>query len=256
MAVLCSGGSLSMRYYKDNPLYTRIYIFLTLITFTRTNSPVNSSCKSKPSSNLKISTPVYAQVHKSTDVSLKIRDKMINLAFVGDSGVGKSSLLFSYAIDVNPWAVPNDFTSFKTEVDVKNESFDVNIAVCNHPEKIREFGSVDAIVLCFDISKPDSLKSAKYGWMYALRYAHPKVPILLAGLKRDMRMRYRTHKVLYLNEVPQKPLKEKEGKKLANRFDNVHYIECSVVGTEPKTVIKLATKEAMLYKNPRTTSCC
>jgi len=80
-------------------------------------------------------------------------------------------------------------------------------------------------LLFFSVVNPTSAENIKEKWIAEVKSHCPNVPYFLIGTQTDQRD---NQKILEeLNERKQKPLKDKDGKKLAKEIEAVKYMECS-----------------------------
>jgi len=80
-------------------------------------------------------------------------------------------------------------------------------------------------LLFFSVVNPTSAENIKDKWIAEVKQHCPTIPYFLIGTQTDQRDNQKI--IDELNERKQKPLKEKDGKKLAKDIEAVKYMECS-----------------------------
>lgn len=102
----------------------------------------------------------------------------IKCVLLGDSGVGKTSLVVSYTTNDYPSKhTPSAFDTFFVEVCVDNRL--VHLQICdagggNEVASLRQFSypGVHVLLLCFSVVKPSSFRSLRDKWLDELSNAH------------------------------------------------------------------------------------
>ncbi|KAK8839490.1 hypothetical protein M9Y10_031846 [Tritrichomonas musculus] len=118
--------------------------------------------------------------------------KPIKCIFVGDSGVGKTSFLITCNSNSFPGeSVPTIYHNFQLEV-MKEEKKLINLVdTCRRNSDMERqysiYADADLFVLCFSITNPHSLENIEKYWFYDVRKRNPKTPIILLGMKSDLR---------------------------------------------------------------------
>ena len=87
------------------------------------------------------------------------------------------------------------------------------------------YPDTDVILLCFSVSSPDSLENIPERWVPEVKHFCPTVPVLLVGLKKDLRQC--EDEVRRLQETKQRPVTREEGQLMMERIGGVGYYECS-----------------------------
>ena len=87
------------------------------------------------------------------------------------------------------------------------------------------YPDTDVILLCFSVSSPDSLENIPERWVPEVKHFCPTVPVLLVGLKKDLRQC--EEEVRRLQETKQRPVTREEGQLMMERIGAVGYYECS-----------------------------
>ncbi|KAI0531531.1 ras-domain-containing protein [Xylaria digitata] len=84
----------------------------------------------------------------------------------------------------------------------------------------------DAILICFNITDPDSLQNVLEKWIVEVLHFCPKTPYILIGLQKDLRFDPET--LEDLERWNQKPVSPEEGENIRKKIGAFSYIECSV----------------------------
>ena len=107
------------------------------------------------------------------------------------------------------------------------------------------YPGTDAFVLCFSLVDPTSFENIESKWVSELKHHCPTVPIVLVGMKKDLRhcnnMKENGEKNIHTQR--------EEGLALAERIKAFSYIECSAkTGDNVREVFESATKAALQEK--------
>jgi len=113
------------------------------------------------------------------------------------------------------------------------------------------------ILIGFSVDSPDSLENVKHKWSEEARERCPNVPIILVGLKKDLR-----DDPLAMEEMRKKSLKfttSAEGAKMKDEIGARKYLECSsLTGDGVDDVFEAATRAALIAgdKQEKHMGCC
>lgn len=157
----------------------------------------------------------------------------INCVVVGDSTVGKTSLIVSYTSNGYPEKyVPTVHDYYTVRLTVEDRPLMlqlVDTAGQGQFEMIRRLSYPDAeiFLLCFNICDPDSFNNVRDKWVPELREYRPKVPIILVGTQVDQRNNVDVK--CRLNMKGKKPVTPDEGEHCAKKIGAKKYIECSAL---------------------------
>ena len=121
------------------------------------------------------------------------QDFLLKLLLIGDSGVGKTSLLTRFADGTfQPIGIPTIGVDFKIqEVTVDGLIFKLQIWDTAGQERFRNitttyYRGCHGVLLCFDVTKRESFENLDM-WLTELqRHAPPDVVIILVGNKCDL----------------------------------------------------------------------
>jgi small GTP-binding protein len=90
------------------------------------------------------------------------------------------------------------------------------------------YPNTDVIVVCFSVDNRDSYANVPQKWLPEVRHFCPRTPIILAGLKVDLR---NDPNVVVIGAgsrpASRKPISTAEGVELSRSIDAYRYVECS-----------------------------
>ncbi|XP_039460793.1 rho-related GTP-binding protein Rho6-like isoform X2 [Oreochromis aureus] len=92
------------------------------------------------------------------------------------------------------------------------------------------YSDSDAVLLCFDISRPDTVDGALKKWKAEIQDFCPSTRILLVGCKTDLRTDVCTR--MELSNQKQAPISHEQGSSLAKQLGAEAYLECSAFTSE------------------------
>ncbi|CAI4224779.1 unnamed protein product [Auanema sp. JU1783] len=137
--------------------------------------------------------------------------KKIKLVVVGDSYVGKTSLLFAYTKKEFSQAYASTvFDNWEINVSiegVKNGLYTVNLFDTAGQEdydilRHMSYPNTSVFLVCFSLVEPGSLKDCETIWLPEIRkYQGENVPIILVGTKEDLIDSTDSRKVVSLNQA-------------------------------------------------------
>ncbi len=82
------------------------------------------------------------------------------------------------------------------------------------------------IILCYSIDLPNSLTNVIDKWIPELRFYCPQLPIILVGMKKDLRNDAITCRRLKITQH-ERPCKIEDGEIIAQRIRAAYFFECS-----------------------------
>ena len=120
----------------------------------------------------------------------------LKCVFIGDGAVGKTSLIISYTTNGYPNEyVPTAIDTYHATVHIDGQP--LTLELCDTPgqddfDTLRPlvYPNTDVFLLCFSLVDKVSLANVQLKWVPDLRHKRSgweKVPILLVGLKKDLR---------------------------------------------------------------------
>ncbi|MBN3319236.1 RND1 protein, partial [Atractosteus spatula] len=92
------------------------------------------------------------------------------------------------------------------------------------------YSDSDAVLLCFDVSRPDTIDSALKKWKTEILDFCPSTRILLIGCKTDLRTDVCT--LMELSNQKQVPISHEQGSAMAKQLGAEAYLECSAFTSE------------------------
>ncbi|KAI3318279.1 Rho2 GTPase [Xylariaceae sp. AK1471] len=184
------------------------------------------------------------------------------LVIIGDGACGKTSLLSVFTLGYFPTHyIPTVFENYVTDCRVDGKSVQLALwdtAGQEDYERLRPLAYAKAHVLLigFSIDTPDSLDNVKHKWIEEATERCPGVPIILVGLKKDLR-----DDPVAIEEMRKKSLKfvtERQGEMAAQEVGARKYLECSSLSGEGvDDVFEAATRAALLnFKKDKSGGCC
>ena len=150
---------------------------------------------------------------------------------VGDSMVGKTHMWLRYRTNQVPTV--NMRTIHDThKIDLHAEGKDISLAVedtggYEKLDRLRPlvvYPNSNVVVICFDITQPESFKNVIDRWTPEIKYFCPGIPIILVGTKSALRKNPRILEKLRKRKSP--PISVDQGISLARRIGAATYVEC------------------------------
>ncbi|GAB7338649.1 hypothetical protein MBLNU457_5380t1 [Dothideomycetes sp. NU457] len=173
---------------------------------------------------------------------------------VGDGGCGKTCLLISYSQGVFPEKyVPTVFENYITHVEHKPSGKGVELALWDTAgqeeyDRLRplSYPETDLLFVCFAIDCPNSLENVMDKWYPEVLHFCPTTPIILVGLKSDLRNKRTCIDLLKTQGLT--PVTTAQGQAVANKMGAM-YMECSskeMIGVHEifETAIELVVAES------------
>lgn len=143
----------------------------------------------------------------------------IKIVVVGDGGVGKTSLLFTYCKAHFPDVYePTIFDTFQKVLSVdhyqKVTLTLVDTAGQEDYDRLRplSYPKTDVFLLCFALDNEESYQNIAAKWAPEVKHYSSKSKLVLVGLKHDLRS---------------KLISKKKGEKLARKISARFYMQCS-----------------------------
>lgn len=165
-----------------------------------------------------------------------VRMQSVKCVLVGDSGVGKTYLLFTYIKKTFPKEyIPGFSDTYTTQVNVDGQTLSLNLGDTAGREDYERFrllcyNQVNVIIICFSIDSPTSCENVKRKWHPEVKHHCPDVPVLLVGTKSDLRD---DQEVLEkLREQNQTAVTQQQGATMAKQIKAVKYLECASINQD------------------------
>ncbi|XP_032358359.1 zinc finger protein 134 [Etheostoma spectabile] len=160
----------------------------------------------------------------------------VKCVVVGDSGVGKTYLLFTYIKKIFPQEyIPGFYDTYTTQVNVDNQTISLDLVDSAGREEYDHvrplcYNQANVIIICFSIASPTSCVNVKSKWHPEVKHHCPNVPILLVGTKSDL---HEDHEILErLREQDQTTVTKQQGTAMAKQIKAVKYLECASINQQ------------------------
>lgn len=186
---------------------------------------------------------------------MAIQEEVIKrkIVIVGDGTCGKTSLLCVFTLGEFPEEyVPTVFENYVTDCRVDGKAVQLALwdtAGQEEYERLRPLSYADAniILIGFAIDNVESLHNTKVKWSLEVdRYARG-VPLILVGLKKDLRQ----------SNDPSKYVQYDDAVQIAREIGARKYVECSALtGEGVDSVFEVATRIGLTPQVDPSTGCC
>ncbi|KAK4454438.1 GTP-binding protein rho2 [Podospora aff. communis PSN243] len=184
------------------------------------------------------------------------------LVIIGDGACGKTSLLSVFTLGFFPTHyIPTVFENYVTDCRVDGKSVQLALwdtAGQEDYERLRPlaYSKAHVILIGFSVDTPDSLDNVKHKWVVEAQERCPDVPIILVGLKKDLRGD--PVAVEEMRKRSQRFVTESEGEHAAREIGARKYLECSSLSGEGvDDVFEAATRAALLmFEKGEGGGCC
>nr|KMM72911.1 GTP-binding protein rho2 [Coccidioides posadasii RMSCC 3488] len=171
------------------------------------------------------------------------------LVIIGDGACGKTSLLSVFTLGYFPTIVVDGRSLQLALWDTAGQE---------DYERLRPlaYSKAHVLLIAFSVDTPDSLENVKHKWIEEANERCPNVPIILVGLKKDLR-----EDPLAIEEMRRRSLRfvsPKDGSETATQIGARKYLECSsLTGEGVDDVFEAATRAALLtFDEDNRGSCC
>ncbi|KAJ3268080.1 GTP-binding protein Rho1 [Terramyces sp. JEL0728] len=175
------------------------------------------------------------------------------LVIVGDGACGKTCLLIVFSKGTFPeHYVPTVFENYVADVEVDGRRVELALwdtAGQEDYDRLRPLSYPDShvILICFAIDSPDSLENVQEKWISEVIHFCAGHPIILVGLKKDLRNDPKT--IEELRKTNHTPVTFEQGQACAQRIGAYKYLECSARYNDGvKEVFEHATRAALAKK--------
>ncbi|XP_033927421.1 rho-related GTP-binding protein Rho6 [Melopsittacus undulatus] len=158
------------------------------------------------------------------------------LVLVGDVQCGKTAMLQVLAKDCYPETyVPTVFENYTACLASEEQRVELSLwdtSGSPYYDNVRPlcYSDSDAVLLCFDISRPETLDSAAKKWKTEILDYCPNTRVLLIGCKTDLRTDLST--LMELSHQKQAPISYEQGCAAAKQLGAEGYLECSAFTSE------------------------
>ncbi|KAF4965091.1 hypothetical protein FZEAL_10804 [Fusarium zealandicum] len=192
------------------------------------------------------------------------------LVIIGDGACGKTSLLSVFTLGYFPTLttvlaallqIPTVFENYVTDCRVDGKSVQLALwdtAGQEDYERLRPlaYSKAHVILIGFSVDTPDSLDNVKHKWIEEASRLCSGVPIILVGLKKDLR-----EDPVAIEEMRKKSMRfvtENDGETISREIGAKRYLECSSLSGEGvDDVFEAATRAALLtFEKGEGGGCC
>ncbi|XP_072298994.1 rho-related GTP-binding protein RhoN [Eucyclogobius newberryi] len=173
-------------------------------------------------------TETSPRAEELTMDSLVSRCKIV---VVGDTRCGKTALLHVFAKDCYPETyVPTVFENYTASFEIDKHRIELNMwdtSGSSYYDNVRPlaYPDSDAVLICFDISRPETLDSVIKKWQGETQEFCPNAKVVLVGCKLDMRTDVNTLRELSKQRLI--PVTHEQGSTIARQMGAVAYAECT-----------------------------
>ncbi|KAJ3584226.1 hypothetical protein NHX12_014722 [Muraenolepis orangiensis] len=154
---------------------------------------------------------------------------------VGDSRCGKTALLHVFAKDCFPESyVPTVFENYTASFEIDTRRIELSLwdtSGSPYYDNVRplSYPDSDAVLVCFDIGRPETLDSVLKKWKAEIQEFCPSTKMLLVGCKSDLRTDLST--LVELSNHRRTPVSYDQASSMAKQM-SATYIECSALQSE------------------------
>ncbi|XP_056130600.1 rho-related GTP-binding protein Rho6-like [Lampris incognitus] len=158
------------------------------------------------------------------------------LVLVGDVQCGKTAMLQVFTKDCYPETyVPTVFENYTSCLELEDQRVELSLwdtSGSPYYDNVRPlcYSDTDTVLLCFDISRPDTVDSSLKKWKAEILDFCPSRQILLIGCKTDLRTDVCT--LMELSNLKLTPISNEQGTSLAKQLGAAAYLECSAFTSE------------------------
>ncbi|KAJ3607881.1 hypothetical protein NHX12_024932 [Muraenolepis orangiensis] len=158
------------------------------------------------------------------------------IVVVGDTQCGKTALLHVFAKDSYPENyVPTVFENYTASFEIDKQRIELNMwdtSGSAYYDNVRPlaYPDADAVLICFDISRPETLDSVVKKWQTETQEFCPGAKVVLVGCKLDLRTDMGIMREL--SKVRLIPVTHEQGTGLARQVGAVAYAECTAKYSE------------------------
>nr|2CLS_A Chain A, RHO-RELATED GTP-BINDING PROTEIN RHO6 [Homo sapiens]2CLS_B Chain B, RHO-RELATED GTP-BINDING PROTEIN RHO6 [Homo sapiens] len=174
------------------------------------------------------------------------------LVLVGDVQCGKTAMLQVLAKDCYPETyVPTVFENYTACLETEEQRVELSLwdtSGSPYYDNVRPlcYSDSDAVLLCFDISRPETVDSALKKWRTEILDYCPSTRVLLIGCKTDLRTDLST--LMELSHQKQAPISYEQGCAIAKQLGAEIYLEGSAFTSE-KSIHSIFRTASMLCLN-------
>ena len=148
-------------------------------------------------------------------------------------GVGKTCLLISYSTNSFPHEyIATVFDNYSANVMVDGKPINLGLWDTAGQEgydrlRLLSYPQADVFLICFSVSHPPSFANVKAKWCPEIERHSPGVPVIIVGLKTDLRED--AERVRVLKDRLEAPITYAQGLALVHDVSAHKYLECSAM---------------------------
>jgi len=175
------------------------------------------------------------------------------LVIIGDGATGKTSLLSVFTLGFFPKDyLPTVFEHYVSDCRVDGKSVQLALwdtAGQEDYERLRPlcYNKSHVIVIAYSVDNPDSLENVQTKWYEEATSLCPGVPIILVGLKADLRRNPQAIEAMRLKSL--NFVDPKEAEAVSRAIGAKKFLECSALeGDKVDDVFEAATRAAITFQ--------
>ncbi|XP_060620111.1 rho-related GTP-binding protein Rho6 [Anolis sagrei] len=180
------------------------------------------------------------------------------LVLVGEVHCGKTAMLQVLAKDCYPETyVPTVFENYTACLETEEQRVELSLwdtSGSPYYDNVRPlcYSDSDAVLLCFDVSRPETMDSALKKWKTEIMDYCPSTRVLLIGCKIDLRTDLST--LMELSHQKQVPVSYEQGCAVAKQLGAETYLECSAFTSEKSvhSIFRTAASICLSKPGPQT----
>lgn len=181
---------------------------------------------------LKSSTSVSCNSDSVTsDGSKSTEQPRVKCVLIGDSQVGKTSMVVSYTTNGYPAEyVPTAFDTYSVEVSVDNTLYCLQLcdtAGQDDFDSLRplSYPNTDIFLMCFSVVVPNSFYNTVHKWLPEMQRYSPDSPVILVGTQSDLRNDVKV--LIELDKYGERPVEQDQIEQQLRHLGAIQYVECS-----------------------------
>ena len=185
----------------------------------------------------------------------------IKCVAVGDGTVGITRLFHSYTTNAFMGGYNHTvLDNYAANVVVEGKAVNLDLwhfAGQEDYDRLRRlsYPQTDVFLICFSIASPVSFQNVKQKWYPEVSHHCPGVPIILVGMKIDLREDEVT--LMKLKEQKLAPINQTAGLQMAEEIGAAKYVECSALTQRGvKTVFDEAVRVVIFPPPPKPKENC